>query len=55
MNHMGTCSNKPIIIVVSRGAVPETADFFVCLRMKRTEEDLLKLLDMKDRVLQCRG
>ena len=23
--------------------------FFVCLRMKRTEEELVKILDMKDR------
>ena len=29
--------------------------FFVCLRMKRTEEELVKLFDMKGQGLQCRG
>ena len=57
MNHMGTSSNKPIIIQEHRvtGCSQVERCFFVCLRMKRTEEELVKLLDMKDRGLQCRG
>ena len=34
---------------------PGNRCFIICLRMKRTETEMVKLLDMKDRDLQCRG
>ena len=50
----GTSSNKPIIIQEYRvmRCSPVDCCFFICLRMKRTEEELVKLLDIKDRGLR---